>query len=144
MYGFKATKKCRPTINKCSYQKFIERFTAKKGILSTDVGIDISLLPPCHSSLILHIKRSNYQTAIWRRSLEPQHYLSKPSLHGWVEGVNGLEFQWTHQEMMPQDLVSIIVDGEQSLEDETEENEFESPAISLEDENLCNDIVYND
>ena len=28
MYGFKATKKFRPTINNCRYQKFIERFTA--------------------------------------------------------------------------------------------------------------------
>ena len=64
IYGYKPTKKYKPTINNCRYQKFIERFTAKMGVLSTDVGIDIRLLPPCHSSPMLHIKRSNYQTAI--------------------------------------------------------------------------------
>ena len=106
------------------------------GVLNTDVGVDISLLPPCHSSLLLHIKRSNYQTAIWRRSLEPQHHLSKPNLHGWVQGVDGLEFQWTHQEMMPQDLVSILVNDPQNLEGEMELDELESPVLSHEDENF--------
>ena len=136
VYGFKPTKKYKPTINNCRYQKFIERFTAKKGVLSTDVGVDISLLPPCHSSLLLHIKRSNYQTAIWRKSLEPQHHLSEPNLHGWVQGVDGLEIQWTHQEMMPQYLVSILVNDPQILEDEMELDEFESPVLSHEDENF--------
>ena len=136
VYGFKPTKKYKPTINNFRYQKFIERFTAKKGVLSTDVGVDISLLPPCHSSHLLHVKHSNYQTAIWRRSLEPQHHLSELNLHGWVQGADGLEIQWTHQEMMPQDLVSILVNDPQNLEDEVELDEFESSFVNHEDENF--------
>ena len=68
--------------------------------------------------------------------MEPQHHLSEPSLHPWVQGVDGLEFQWTHQEMMHQDLVSILVNDPQTLEGEIELNEFESPVPSHEDENL--------
>lgn len=28
-------------------------------------------LPPCKSSLRLHVTRANYQTAIWRRAINP-------------------------------------------------------------------------
>ena len=31
---------------------------------------DITKLPPCHDSAVLHIRRANYQAAIWRRCLE--------------------------------------------------------------------------
>ena len=101
-----------------------------------DVGVDISLLPPCQFSLLLHIKRSNYQTAIWRKSLEPNHQSSDPSLHGRVQGVDGLEFQWTHSDMMPQDLVSILVTNPESLQDGSEVDEFEPPILSHEDEHF--------
>ena len=47
-------KKCHPTIINCQYQKYILLFTAKNGVLNTDVGVDIRILPPCHSSLLLH------------------------------------------------------------------------------------------
>ncbi|KAG7165658.1 hypothetical protein Hamer_G013168 [Homarus americanus] len=40
------------------------------------MGVDISLLPPCHSSL-LHIRCYNYQAAVWRRSLEFYHHLTR-------------------------------------------------------------------
>ena len=83
---------------------------------------------------MLHIKRSNYQTGIWRKSLEPNHQSSDPSLHGWGQGVDGLEFQWTHSDMMPQDLVSILVTNPESLQDGSEVDEFEQPILSHEDE----------
>ena len=88
------------------------------------------------SSLLLHTKRSNYQTAIWRKSLEPYHQLSDPSLHGLVQGVDGLEFQWTHSDMMPQDLVSILVTNPESLQDGSKVDEFEPPILSHEDEHF--------
>lgn len=137
MYGFKSTKKCSPTINNCRYQKFMQRFSAKKGVLSTDAGVDISLLPPCKSSLSLHIRRCNYQAAIWRRSLEPHHHLADPLLHGWVQGAEGLEFQWTHEEMMPRDLESILVSNPPNFDyDDTEAEELEPPSLSHEDEHF--------
>ena len=38
--------------------------------------------------------------------------------------------------MMPQDLVSILVNNPQNLEDEMELDEFESSVLSHEDENF--------
>ncbi|KAK3891168.1 hypothetical protein Pcinc_004957 [Petrolisthes cinctipes] len=88
---------------------------------STDVGVNISLLPPCHSSLVLPIRCYNYQAAIWRGLLGPQYHLSDPTLRGWVQGTEGLELQWTHPEMMLQDLVSILVNNPPNIEDDVTE-----------------------
>ena len=62
----------------------MSRFKPKKNKLDTDVGIDISLLPPCRSSLYLHAKRCNYQSAIWRRATDRNLNISKPTNHGWI------------------------------------------------------------
>lgn len=135
MYGFKTTKKWHPSINNCRYQKFIQRFTAKTSLLNTDIGVDISLLPPCHSSLHLHIRRCNYQVAIWRRALQPLHSLPDPTLHGWVYTSEGLGIQWTHPEMMPEDLASILTTKPPNFEDDDEDAaEFEAPVLSHVDE----------
>ena len=52
----------RPTsdINVVRYEKFMERFTAKSGVLSTYDGVDMSLSPPCRDSFRMHIRRANY------------------------------------------------------------------------------------
>ena len=68
--------------------------------------------------------------------MEPYHQLSDPSLHGLVQGVDGLEFQWTHSDMMPQDLVSILVTNPESLQDGSKVDEFEPPILSHEDEHF--------
>lgn len=94
------------------------------------------LLPPCYSSLLLHINRSNYQTAVWS-SLELQHHLPEARLHGLVLGVDGTEFQWTHQEMVSKDLVSTLVNDPQNL-DEMKFHEFQSLVLSHKDGNLRN------
>ena len=44
--------------------KLFEKKNAKGGKV-----IDMALLPPCNSSLLLHIKRYNYVAKIWRSSL---------------------------------------------------------------------------
>ena len=49
---------------------------------STDIGIDIILLPLCRLSLKHHSWRANYHAVIWRRSLQP-HNLSPH--HPWID-----------------------------------------------------------
>lgn len=51
--------------------KIIQQFRAKERVLSTGVGVDISLMSPWHTSL-LHIRRCN---------CKPYHHLSEPILH---------------------------------------------------------------
>ena len=45
--------------------------------------VEPEALPPCQSSLRLHVKRSNYQAAIWRRALSPCPDIPSPQEHGW-------------------------------------------------------------
>ncbi|KAJ8034477.1 hypothetical protein HOLleu_21334 [Holothuria leucospilota] len=40
-------------------------------------------LPPTSDSLLHHIKRANYQTYIWRKSLQSEQNLPSPNNHGW-------------------------------------------------------------
>ena len=46
--------------------------------------VEPEALPPCKSSLHLHVQRSNYQVAIWRRALSPCPDI--PSLHMDIAG----------------------------------------------------------
>ena len=40
-------------------------------------------LPPCNSSLQLHITRANYQAGVWRRATFPFPEVPLPGGHGW-------------------------------------------------------------
>ena len=42
------------------------------------------LLPPTSGSLILHLKRANYQAFVWRNSLVALQELPSPEYHGWA------------------------------------------------------------
>ena len=67
-------------------------------------------------------KISQLLTTIWRRSLQPQHNLSSPSPH--LHPVDGsrnperLTIEWTHDEMMPQNLAAIFVANPPTSEDD--------------------------
>lgn len=65
-------------------------FRLKKG------NIDSGQLPPCKDTLQLHIVRSNYQTAIWRRSLENHPAIPSPlDCSGWVlDEESRLQINW--------------------------------------------------
>ena len=58
MYGYMQY----TNINQLRYDMFRQKFQPKIGdTLSNYAGIDISLLPPCKASLLMHLKRANYQ-----------------------------------------------------------------------------------
>ena len=61
MYG-------KPTysdVNKLRFDMVRQRFQTGSGnVLTNSDGIDFSLLPPCRSTLQMHIKRVNYQTTL--------------------------------------------------------------------------------
>ena len=45
--------------------------------------IDVKCLPPCCSSLQLHTKRANYQTAVWKGALKQNPQTPNPTGFGW-------------------------------------------------------------
>ena len=55
-------------------------------------------LPPNKESLVLHCKRANYQTALWRQSLMPMITAPLPNTFGWICNADAsLTIQWTEE-----------------------------------------------
>ena len=81
--------------------------------------------------MILHIKRANFKSFIWKKALVAYSDLQSPINHGWVFGKNSLHFQWTHNEMMPTDLAELMVID--SFNVEKDDNENDPPTCSFED-----------
>ena len=50
--------------------------------------VDISILLPCSSVLLLHSKRADYVACVWKRSLQANVELSNISDNGWEENPN--------------------------------------------------------
>ena len=75
-----------------------------KTLRTKDRVIELSLLPPCRKSLMLHIKRSNYISRIWRQAEVDMMVIEKPSDHGWNED---LSLCWPSQ-FLPDCLVSDV------------------------------------
>ena len=72
-------RKNKKDINQPRYEIF-QAMYEKKGKIQ-----DLSLLPPCRSSLQLHCKRSNYVAKMWRSSLSCIIDPDNIHNHGWSE-----------------------------------------------------------
>lgn len=81
-------------------------FTAKKGF------IDSCNLPPCQNALYKHIIRANYQSFIWKMSLNNQSDLPKPENHGWIKkndnGKISLDLDWMDCSPAPDSVLEFM------------------------------------
>jgi hypothetical protein len=67
-------------------------------------------LPPTTDSLHTHIKRSNYQTYIWRKLLHPMLNLPDPTSHGWeMADAGALQPQLMSKPAAPTVLVELVM-----------------------------------
>ena len=80
---------------------------------------DLSLLPPCHSSLELHIDRANYQTYIWKQSLSANPKLPSLTESGWKLENDQLEIKWGN-EMFSSDLEKVLVQTTEDIDSDDE------------------------
>ena len=63
-------------------------------------------LPPCRNALVQHIKRANYQAAIWRRALKADIHAPSPHDNDWIIAANNqVLVRWMSQEQAPQELL---------------------------------------
>lgn len=85
----------RTDINELRYKQFCKK------------PVQNQSLPPCKDSLVQHIKRANYQTAIWKRSLQPKPEIDSPEGHGWIATDDGLRPQLMTQASAPQEIVEL-------------------------------------
>ena len=150
MYG-------KPTfidVNSLRYETFKRRYEPKasKTAFTLQNGIDLSLLPPCKSSLHMHCLGSNYQAYIWKNTHNADITLPSPAGNGWEESCESVHFtlsvKWTDGDVMPQQLVDILASTEtQPRNNITEELEdrWHHEMIEVDDEvdNIL-DVMYDD
>ena len=119
-------------IHKLRYDQFMKTFSPKQGmLLSCYDGVDLSTLPPCRSSLKMHIRRANDQCLIWCKEDQATPDIPPPDGHGWYQENGKLAYQWTDGELMPKELIFLI---EEIPDDEDEENEEDPEIVSYVDE----------
>ena len=119
MYGERSGVK---GINKLRYTMFMTHYTPQNKLLSSDSGMDLSLLPPCRSSLQMHVTRVNYQMLIWNQADVPYPELQRPYQgHGWDLQGNRLEYKWTKEQMLPKELIDLVLDQDEGDKDRDDE-----------------------
>jgi len=124
-------------VNKMRYDLFKARYqpNATNKRLGQDDGIDLSLLPPCRSSLKMHALRANYVAYTWK-----QAHVTHPEIPsllglGWTHDAEGvLAIQWSQGDIMPQGLLHVLAcqspadpeDAEEDIEEDCEiDNTFD-------------------
>jgi hypothetical protein len=125
-------------VNKLRYDMFTQKFKTTKGqTLSISDGVDLSLLPPCRSSLHNHILRCNYQAYVWNMADVAFPFIPSPVGRGWAIDESGqLHIDWVKGDILPKELADIMPD--KSVE---EEDEFQTNDIEV---NNMDDIIYDD
>lgn len=67
--------------------------------------VEPEAVPPCHSSLRLHVFRANYQVANWRRASEACPDIPWPHRHGWNINSSTIEFVWLRSRPAPEEVL---------------------------------------
>ncbi len=104
----------------------LKKVCGRDGLIKT-TSVDLSYFPPCKRSLLQHIKRCNYQVAIWKCS-----HIAKPAIpppgpeYGWTlnENTDKLEPLWFEGNPIPQSLLELMVTTPENVDDTDEDIEF--------------------
>ena len=70
--------------------------------------IEPEALPPCRSSLKLHVTRANFQSGIWHRAIFPSPDIPCPSSHGWEVSANSINIKWLSSKTAPEEVLELI------------------------------------
>ena len=65
-------------------------------------------LPPCRSSLKLHVTRANYQAGIWHRAILPCPDIPCPKSHGWEVSGSSIDVRWLGSKPTPEEVLELI------------------------------------
>ena len=73
----------------------------------------MATLPPCKKALVEHIRRVNYQIAIWKNAHIAQPDIPHPwENHGWTQKTGVLEPLWfKEEEVVPGSMVDMVIDA---------------------------------
>ena len=120
LYGKKKDK----DINKVRVDKLKEKCGVNK--LDPKKNFQIASLPPCKMALEQHIRRVNYQVAIWKRAhLNTPHIPNPTEVHGWHMVDGCLEPLWVDGPIIPRNMEELLEPAlEEADDDGDEEDEF--------------------
>ena len=68
-------------------------------------------LPPTRDALRNHVKRANYQAAIWKHALQAKPDIPSPEGHGWTLHENILQVHWMDAQPAPHALMQLASCG---------------------------------
>ena len=116
--------------------------------ITNNRNVGISNMLPCSDSLREHVRRVNYQVAIWKRACVTKPDVPNPSTgHGWILKDNILEPLWTSGNILPQQMVDILDTYEDeecsNADSDMERNEFEFAEYESSDDEESNDASDN-
>jgi len=121
---------------KSRYEELAPQTVSAKG------GIDLSLLPPCKTSLKMHILRANYQSYIWKHAHIAKVKLPKAVGYGWKRTDDGSpDVKWTTGPLFPPEMLDKLETIEGG--DESEESQ-ETTVLSFVDDGMSEDIEVDE
>lgn len=114
-------------VNQLRCDVFKEKFKPSSGLRTAD-GSDLSLLPPCRTSLRLHIARANYQCYIWQHAAENFPEIPTPESNGWKIVENAIHYVWNDGAIFPP---SFLDESHINAEtDETDEEDLDNVELN--------------
>lgn len=97
---------------------------------------DLSVLPPCASSLKKHTARAHYIARIWKQASIPYQNIEPFTNYGWLPDGN---IDWVEQ-AYPSDVESLFADKVNSGSTENDDENYDENDDESDDENIDSDI----
>ena len=101
-------------VNDVRYELFNKKYARENKV------IDLSLIPPCQSTLMLHLRRSKYVVSIWKKLLLARFDLLDVHGHGWNQDYT---IKWI-EKTFPNNINELLLQEEGSSGKESFDGEF--------------------
>lgn len=108
-------------VNDARYALFQQKYAPKKqnDPLDKIKGINPCSMPPCHSVLMNHIRRTNYVATVWKKATVPRPCEWKPEDHGWDLDDSMYKINWFDGEQLPHNILDILAEDTQDNDEDS-------------------------
>ena len=94
-------------VNLARHELFLKKYTKENKV------IDLALLPPCYSTLSLHIDRASYVSCMWKKCTTSKIDFPPVFHHGW--NIN-YEVEWI-KDAFPEDVSLLLINEDDDIEE---------------------------
>lgn len=140
MYRQKSAKVSK--VNELRYLMLTEKCGGVDKKLDAKKNFDLSSLPPPEVCLREHVKRVNYQVAIWKRGHVQNPEIPSPTDdNGWCLANGSIEPRWYEGDSLPPQLADILQDLDES---DTDQRESDDDEQSSDEDNISDSDSVED